>query len=80
MAFYKDAGATLADLRVAVNTLEETERIARRVWQGAHPTDAGPSEPGRSRARSASTRNATGVGLFPPSYKPRYAVDDDSQI
>ena len=38
MAFYKDAGATLADLRVAVNTLEETERIARRVLGSAHPT------------------------------------------
>ena len=40
MAFYKDAGATLADLRVAVNTLEETERIARRVLGGAHPIAA----------------------------------------
>ena len=37
-AFYKDAGATLDDLREAVNTLEETERTARRVLGGAHPT------------------------------------------
>ena len=33
----KDAGATLDDLREAMNTLEETERIARRVFGGAHP-------------------------------------------
>ena len=34
-------GATLADLREAVTTLEETERTARRVLGGAHPlTDA----------------------------------------
>ena len=30
--------ATLGDLREAVRTLEETERIARRVLGGAHPT------------------------------------------
>ena len=32
-----DEGATLGDLREAVATLEETERIARRVLGGAHP-------------------------------------------
>ena len=36
-ALYKDAGATLTDLREAVETLEETERTARRVLGGAHP-------------------------------------------
>ena len=36
-AFYMDAGATLNDLREAVTTLEDTERIARRVMCGAHP-------------------------------------------
>ena len=30
-------GATLDDLREAVGTLEETERIARRVLGGTHP-------------------------------------------
>ena len=35
--FYKDNGATLDDLREAVTTLEDTERIARRVLGGAHP-------------------------------------------
>ena len=34
---YKDDGATLDDLREAVMTLEDTNRIARRVMGGAHP-------------------------------------------
>ncbi len=34
---YKDDGATLDDLREAVNTLEDTERTARRVLGAAHP-------------------------------------------
>ena len=33
-----DTDATLDDLREAVTTLEDTERIARRVLGGAHPT------------------------------------------
>ena len=37
-SLYKDDGATLDDLREAVTTLEETERTARRVLGGAHPT------------------------------------------
>ena len=36
-ALYKDDAATLDDLREAVTTLVETERIARRVFGGAHP-------------------------------------------
>ena len=39
-ALFRDAGATLDDLREAVATLEETERTARRVLGGAHPTTA----------------------------------------
>ena len=38
MVLYMDAGATLDDLREAVTTLEDTERTARRVFGGAHPT------------------------------------------
>ena len=38
---YADAGASLADLREAVQMLEETERTARRVLGGAHPFTAG---------------------------------------
>ena len=36
-ALCHDDGATVDDLREAVTTLEETERIARRVLGGAHP-------------------------------------------
>ena len=35
-ALYKD-GATLDHLRESVATLEDTERIARQVFGGAHP-------------------------------------------
>jgi tetratricopeptide (TPR) repeat protein len=40
-ALYGDPCATLADLREAVMTLEDAERIARRVLGGAHPTAVG---------------------------------------
>ena len=40
-ALYRDTSATLDDLREAVTTLEDTERTARRVMGGAHPTTAG---------------------------------------
>ena len=40
-ALYMDFAATLDDLREAVTTLEETERTARRVLGGAHPTTGG---------------------------------------
>ena len=36
-SLYEDGDATLDDLREAVETLEETERTARRVLGGAHP-------------------------------------------
>ena len=38
VALYQDDGATLDDVREAVTTLEETERTARRVLGGTHPT------------------------------------------
>ena len=40
-ALYRADGATLDDLREAVTTLEDTERIARRVFGGEHPTTTG---------------------------------------
>ncbi len=40
-ALYKDPGATLADLRESVETLEDVERTARRVLGGEHPLTAG---------------------------------------
>ncbi len=39
-ALYKDDGATLDDLHEAVTTLEDLERIARRVLGGGHPFSA----------------------------------------
>ena len=36
-----DTDATLDDLREAVTTLEDDERIARRVFGGAHPDVVG---------------------------------------
>ena len=36
-ALYEDPAATLDELREAVTTLEDAERIARRVLGGAHP-------------------------------------------
>ena len=36
-SLYHDDSATLDDLREAVTTLEDTERIARRVLGGEHP-------------------------------------------
>ena len=41
VSLYKDPDATLDDLREAVTTLEEIERIARRVLGGAHPMTEG---------------------------------------
>ena len=40
-ALYKADGATLDDLREAVTTLEDAERIARRVLDGAHSFTGG---------------------------------------
>ena len=37
LALCENDAATLDDLREAVTTLEDTERIARRVLGGAHP-------------------------------------------
>ncbi|CAH0371295.1 unnamed protein product [Pelagomonas calceolata] len=36
-----DPSATLDDMREAVTTLEESERVARRVYGGAHPLASG---------------------------------------
>ena len=53
-ALYNDPGATLDDLREAVTTLEDAERIARRVFGSAHPTTAGVE--GALRAARAKLR------------------------
>ena len=38
MMLYRDDGATIGDLHEALTTLDDLERIARRVLGGAHPT------------------------------------------
>ena len=57
-ASYKNPGATLHDLREAVTTLEDAERIARRVLGGAHPITAGMGR-GLRDARAALGTNET---------------------
>ena len=55
-------GATLDDVREAVNTLEETERTALRVLGGAHPHVEGMEEDlqsARAALRAASSGMAT---------------------
>ena len=37
LMLYQDPGATLDDVREAVTTLEDAERIARRVFGGSNP-------------------------------------------
>jgi len=60
-ALYEDTDATLDDIREAVTTLEETERTARRVLGGTHPTTEGIEDELRTaravlRAREAGKR------------------------
>ena len=74
-ALYKAAAATLDDLREAVATLEEIERIARRVFGGAHPTTALiEASLGESRAalRARETPSPAGSARDPS------AADDDA--
>jgi len=55
-----DANATLDDVREAVTTLEDAERIARRVFGGAHPMTV---DIGRTlqNARAALARASLGT-------------------
>ena len=55
LALYEDESATLDDLRESVTTLEDTERIARRVLGNAHPLIGGIEMAlrGARRAREA---------------------------
>jgi len=52
VALYEDPAATLDGLREAVTTLEDADRIARRVLGSAHPVAAGIAEE-LCRARAA---------------------------
>ena len=50
-----DPDATLSDLREAVTTLEDAERIARRVFGGAHPLTKGIEGDLRAALRARDT-------------------------
>ena len=56
-SLYKDPGATLDDLREAVTTLEDADRIARRVLGGAHPYTRVIESNLRSARATLRTRN-----------------------
>ena len=55
-ALCRDADATLDDLRESVETLEDTVRIARRVFGSAHPLTTGIEVPLRKARAALSTR------------------------
>ena len=62
-SLYRDADATLDDLREAVTILEDAERTARRVLGGAHPVTYGVEQTLRNaraalRARDTPSANA----------------------
>ena len=60
-----DPGATLDDLREAVTTLEEAERIARRVFGGSHPNTGGFEDALRqARAVLAAREASAGLGAL----------------
>ena len=67
-ALYRDDGATLDDLREAVETLVEAESIARRVFGGAHPIK-GVIERSLRDARAALRAHET-----PPSRPPAETI------
>ena len=58
-ALYLADGATLDDMREAVNTLEELERTARRVFGGAHPDALGIEESLRKARAALRAREAS---------------------
>ena len=61
-ALYDDPTATLQDLREAVTSLEDTERIARRVLGGAHPVTTGIETTLHNAQAKLRTREGDDVG------------------
>ena len=57
-SLYRDDAATLADLREAVETLEDAERTARRVLGGAHPLMVGTEQQLRKLRELLAAREA----------------------
>ena len=60
-ALYKNSAATLDDLREAVTTLEETTRIARRVFGGAYPLTMGIERELRDARAALAAREDTKI-------------------
>ena len=58
---YEDPDATLDDLREAVTTLEETTRIARRVFGGAYPLTMGIERELRDARAALAAREDTKI-------------------
>ena len=61
MALYENEAATLDDLREAVTTLEDAERIARHVLGGAHPTTGGIEKSLREARAALSARDVDSI-------------------
>ena len=59
-ALYNNTGATLDDLREAATTLEDPERIARRVLGGAHPLTVGIGQALRAVRATLGRRETPG--------------------
>ena len=74
-ALYKDDVATLDDLREAVMTLEDAERIARRVLSGAHSVTTGIERRLRE-SRAALRARETAPPPPPPPPAPLYDEDE----
>ena len=70
-ALCKDDGATLNDLHEAVTTLQDADRIARRVLGSAHPLTVGiegalrKARPALRAREEARTRGAASAGDRP---------------
>ena len=64
-ALWRDPSATLDDLREAVTTLEDTERIARRVLGGAHPTHSGTLRANCDKRESAPAKATSSPSVRP---------------
>ena len=71
LALRDDLAATLDDLREAVTTLEDTERIARRVLGSVHPLAVEVERDlGQGSSRAPRPRHAVWECLRPSSAKP----------
>jgi hypothetical protein len=72
VALYGNTAATLDDLREAVTTFDEIERIARRVFGGEHPLTMRIEEALRVARTGLRARETPS----PPSPAPLYDEDE----